>query len=185
MGEIVSLLAGSVAASYDSHCLLAIEESVACGTCAHAQSVVFFLVVKTEIFRACSGGDNHRVCLNLVTAVGCKQVRSFGEVCLDDYSVAHVRVETLSLTAQVLHHLVAVDALRITGKVVDHGGLRELSSALQTAVHRRMQVGTSGVDGCGVSCRTAADDEAACVFSVCHYPKEVLLFVLICFLCFL
>ena len=49
-GQIGCFLARGVAATNNGNGLLAIEEAVACGACAHALPVVFLLVVESKIF---------------------------------------------------------------------------------------------------------------------------------------
>ena len=82
--QIESLLARCVAAAHYGNGALAVEEAVACGTCAHALSVVLLLVVESEIFGTCSGSDDHGVSLNLHARVSCEHVRLLREVDLCD-----------------------------------------------------------------------------------------------------
>ena len=72
----------------------------------------------------------------------------------------------LGLLAQVHHHLVAVNSLRVSGEVLNRGGLRELPAGLYSAVLHRAQVSPGGIYGGGVARRAAANDEAANVFCV-------------------
>ena len=60
--------------------------------------------------------------------------RTTAQIDLGNDAAAYVGAEALCLTAQVVHHLRAVDTLGITREVLDLGGRGKLSSRLDTLV---------------------------------------------------
>ena len=165
-GEIDGLLAGCIATAHYGYHLLAVEESVAGGTCRNSLAIVFLLVGKSQVFGTGTRGDDHGVGLYLIAAIGGEAVRTAGEVGLGNDTIADVSTETLGLLAQFHHHLVGIHTLRIAGEIFYDGGLGELSAGLQSAILYGLEIGTSGIDGSGVSGWAATDNETLGMFHV-------------------
>lgn len=147
--EIESLLAGSVAAAYYSHVLLAIEEAVASGACTHAHAAILLLVRKTEIFGRSSCGDDHCLSIYHVAALILTTERTLAEVNLRDDLGTDLSAEAESLLTDMLHHFRALHTLGITGEILHLCGLCQLSAGLITLIYHGIEISTRCVDsGC-------------------------------------
>ena len=174
--EVEGIFAGSITATNNSNRLLAIEETVARSTGADALTVVFALVVKTQILGRGSCGNDDSVGLQFTTCVVPRLIGTLREIDAYDFTVADVGTETLSLFTQVHHHLIAVNTLRIAGEVFDLGSLGQLSARLQARILNRTQIGPGSINGSGVPCGPAAYNQTFCMFR--HYQLSIITGVL-------
>lgn len=67
--------------------------------------------------------------------------------------------EAQRLVSNVVHHVVGINAFRIAREVLDFGGGGQLPARLDSFIKDGRQARTTGIDGCGVSCRTGAENE--------------------------
>ena len=154
--EIERILAGRIAATNDGNRLLAIEETVARSTGTDALTIVFALVVKTQILGRGSCGNDDGIGLQFATSVVPGFIGTLRKIDANDFTVADVGTKTLSLFAQVHHHLIAVDTLRIAREVFDLSSLGQLSARLQATILNRTQIGPGSINGSGIPCGSAA-----------------------------
>ena len=134
-------------------------------------SVVFPLVVESEILGRRTCCDDHRISSNLQAAVCRADIGRLREIHLHDLTVANVSTEALGLFADLHHHLVGIHTLRIAGEILHLSGLGELSARLQTAVLNGAEVRTSGIDGSRITRRSAADNQTFCLFHIFYFLK--------------
>ena len=59
----------------------------------------------------------------------------------------------------VPHQVGTAHAVRMSREILDVGGRRQLSARFDAFVKHRFEVGARGVDGGGVPCEAAADDQ--------------------------
>ena len=154
--EVERILAGRIAATNDGNSLLAIEETVARSTGTDALTIVFALVVKAQILGRSSGSNDDCVGLQFTTCIVPSFIGTLRKIDAHNFTVADVGTETLGLFAQVHHHLIAVDTLRIAGEVFDLGSLGQLSARLQARILNRTQIGPGSINGSGIPCGPAA-----------------------------
>lgn len=67
--------------------------------------------------------------------------------------------ETQRLVSNVVHHVVGINAFRIAREVLDFGGGGQLPARLDSFIKDGRQARTTGIDGCGISGRTGAENE--------------------------
>ena len=96
------------------------------------------------------------------------------EIDAGDPAGADVGLEALGLVFQVDHHGRSVDALRVSGEIVDVGRLGELSAGLHALIKDGLHVRAGGVDGGGISCGARSDDQAFDVFLGFHGTANLL-----------
>ena len=165
--EIEGILAGGVATTDDGNDLLTVEEAIAGGTGRDTLTHVLGLVGESEVLGGGSGGDDNGVGEDLLAGIIPGTIGTGGEIDTDNLAIADIGAETLGLTAQVEHHLVAIDSVGVAREILDLGGLGELSARLESAVLDRLEVGTGGIDGSGVAGRATADNQTLCIHLCC------------------
>ena len=90
--------------------------------------------------------------------IGSHGVGFAAKVNLGNLAIAQVGTKSGGLFAQIHHHLVAIHAIGIARKVVDDGGLSELSTRLQARIKHGIEVSPAGIKCCGVARRTTTND---------------------------
>ena len=166
--KVCGFFAGRVAASHNGYVLFAVEEPVACCTGTDAKTFVFLFVGQAEVFSRGACGDDECLALHLVSVVEGERVGGGREVGFHGDGRTYLRAEADGLGAHVVHHLVAVDALRVAWEVVDLGRRCELSAWLEAFVDHGSQSGAGGIDGGGVAGGARAQDEASYCFHKCE-----------------
>ena len=111
-----------------------------------------------------------------MTLFGGQHVRLLAQVGLHDDAVANVGTEALGLLADVHHHLVAVNTLRIAGEILNNRGLGELATGLYASILHWLEVGTRGIYGGSVTGGTTANNQT---FNVFHSFLVLTFFVLV------
>ena len=119
----------------------------ACGYAATRLSQPF-LVRETDPARVGAGRDDDRASLYLLARTRPQAERSFGEVHPGYVLRDDPRAETLGLVLEVHHHLLARDALRESGVVLDLGREHELPAgdhcpAERALIHERLEIRAS------------------------------------------
>ena len=61
--EVVCFFASGVTTTDNSHCFLAIEETIASSACAHSSSTISAFGLQAKVFSTGPRSDNNRVCL--------------------------------------------------------------------------------------------------------------------------
>ena len=157
--KVCSLLASGVATTYNCHILLAVEEAVASGTSAHTHTPKLHLRLQTEVLCRSTCADDNRLSLNLFLAIDCEHERSLRGVDIGNNTRANICAQTQSLRTQIVHHLCATNALRITWEVLDFCCCSQLSARLNSLIQYRVQSCTSSVNCSSKSRRTATNDK--------------------------
>ena len=134
LSQIQGFLTCRITTANYGYGLLAIEETVAGGTCRNALAIVFLLIIQSQILGAGSRGNDNTISLYFYPSVRSDDIRFVGEVNLHDDSVSNVCTESFGLLLQVHHHLVAINTFGITREVFHDCGLRELTTHLQTTI---------------------------------------------------
>ena len=120
-------------------------------------ATVFFFISQTEVFRTGTSSDDDGLGLNLVASFVFEVERTAAEVSLHDGTVTEICTVKCSLLAHFVHQLVGINSFVEAREILDEGCSSQLSTRLQSGVEHRSEVGASGIDGCGIACRAAAD----------------------------
>ena len=167
--QVGCLLARGVAATDNSHVLLAVEEAVAGSARADAHTLEALLRGQTEILRGCTCADDNALSLNLLVAVDGDHEGACAQLRLGHRAETDIGTETLGLSAHTAHQLVAVDTLGVRGEVLDFGGCGELTAGGDTLVEYGVKTCTCGIDCSGVARRTTTDNKAFNLFHSCIF----------------
>ena len=156
-----------IAAADDGDVLPLVEETVAGGTARHAAAHEGLLGRQPEVHRAGAGGNDQSV-TRVLTAVADQAERPLGELRGVDVVEHDLGVEALGVREETRHQIGALDAVVVSGPVVDLGGRHQLAPLRKTGDQHRLEVGAGGVDGRGVARRAGSEDQDAGVFCGGH-----------------
>ncbi len=157
-GEIICLLTGSVSSSNHGNYLIFIEITITGSTGRDPLPIELFLAFETNPFGTGAGGDNNGLCFYLIAMVVFEVEWAVAEVAVNNVSTTDVAAETLSLTSQVIHHGRSADTIRVARKIFYFSCDGQLTAGLLTLVKKRLKVGTTSIDTCGVACRTGTNN---------------------------
>src|SRR5690606_12714251 len=165
-GEVGGLLHRGVAAPHDDHVLTAEEGTIADRASAHALVLELLLGVEPEVVRAGSRREDHRVGeVQLVLVLTHPDLEgALREIDLLDVRGDELRPLTLRLLAELRHHLLPRDSLRVTGEVLDVRREHQLSAgdeppSVEAFDAQGLEAGSRRIDGRGQPCGTGADDQ--------------------------
>ena len=151
--EVHRLFAGCVTTTNDCYNTLAIEESVASSTCTDTLTTVFLLIRQTQVLCTGTCRDDYSLCFNLVATLVFEVERTTTKVGFDDRTITKVGTIDLSLLSHLRHKLVCIDSFMEAWEVFYYRCCGQLTTRLKTRIEHWLQISTSGVDCCGVSCR--------------------------------
>ena len=162
MGQVAGFLAGSIAAAHHCNIFATVEEAVAGCAGADAEAPEFFFAGKAQVFGGCASGDDQGFGQQGGFAVDRHPEGTLGKVDRRHHAGSDIGTEVDGLCAHVGHQLVGIHAVRISGKILDHRGRRQLSTRLKSLIQNGIQCGTRSIYRRRVTCRSAADDQAFC-----------------------
>ena len=144
--EIHRLLAGRIPAAHDDQRLVAKERqrAVAGGAVGHALVLQLALALQAQVPMAGPAGDDDGLGLDRFAIHG-QLERLPGQVHRLDGAELDARAEALGLLLHARHQLVAVNAFREAGIILDHGGGGQQAARVRAGQHQRAQVRPRGV----------------------------------------
>ena len=160
----MSFLTCRVTSTYNSDHFLAIEETITRCTYADSLPHILLFVRKSKVFCRCSCRNNNAIGRDFHATISRKDIRFLWEVGFYNLTISHVHTKSSSLFAQLHHHLIAVNTIRITGKVVNNRGLSKLPSGLHSTVFHGLQVSSSGIDSRCIARRSTSDNQTSGMF---------------------
>ena len=128
--QISCLLASSITTTDDSHIFTPVKESVTSSTGTHSQTSEFLFGRKPQVFSRSSRSDDHCISLDLLAIVDRQFMRMPGKIDGSNDTETDIRPETFCLFTHIFHHNRTRHSFRITGKILDFGSCRQLSTHL-------------------------------------------------------
>ena len=159
-GQEESLLQGGVATADHGNFLVFEEEAIAGGAPGNAITGETILALDVELTHLRTGGHDDGLGQVYRTVCGVNLLHVAGQLDLVDVLVANVGAETLSLLANVVHKLGALNTLDESGEVFHLGGVHEGAAGGERAGEEdRLQAGTCSVDCGGVAGGAGTHDD--------------------------
>ncbi len=153
-----ALFHGGVAAADHDDLLAAIEEPVAGGAGADAETLEMFLAGQAQPFRLRAGGKDQRIGGVGGAAVGLGHEGPRRKIDPGD-EVAHNLGPHGAGVLLHPHHQVGAHDMGVTRPVLDFGRDGQLPAGLHPLDEDRVQHGPGGIDRCSISGRPGPDDQ--------------------------
>ena len=166
--KVQRLFNGGVAATDNGDFLFLVEETVAGGAGRYALAFEFLFGFQAQVHGRGAGGDDQGIA-GVFTAVALEPEGAVAQVSLVDGVVDDAGLEAFGVFEHALHELRALNAVVVSGPVVDVGGGGELAADFNTGNQGRVQVGAGCVDSSGVACGAGTKDDQSGMFGVAHW----------------
>ena len=117
------------------------------------------LRVKSEILCRSAGSDDQGVArVGLVTDQG---KRTAGQVARFNVIKYYFSIKTFCVILHADHQVGTLQPLDVSGPVVDIGGRRQLTALLHAGDDHGLEVGSRGINGGGITCRSGTENNQA------------------------
>ena len=162
--QIRGFLTSRITSANYRYDLLTIKETVAGGTSADTHTGILLLIFQSQVFGSSSGCNNNGLRLDNLFLINGYLIRRTAQISSRSHTVTQVCAETLGLPAQIVHHLRAADAFRITGEILYIGSGSQLPTGLQPLIKHRRKIGARCINSSCISGRTGTYDQTLYFF---------------------
>ena len=158
-GEEARFFAGAIASADDGDGNAGVEGTIAGGTRGESATDELLFIGQAEVAWGGTGGDDH----GARCVVGGRSSHREGAIRLLGYRldllVLDAGAKFFGLPQHAAHEFWSHDAFWVTGEIFHLGGGGKLPAGLHAGEHEGIEVGSGGVNGCGVARASGADND--------------------------